>query len=119
MTDTGHISGQDNIVADTLSRVESFSAPLPYDTLATSQNSDGELQTLMGSTIALQLKKLPTPGTTLSMYYDTSAGRSQPYIPVLLRLQVLQSIHDMSHPGTKATAKLVAQRLAWPGMQKD
>jgi hypothetical protein len=27
--------------------------------------------------------------------------------------------HDLSHPGTKATAKLVAQRFMWPGMQKD
>jgi transposase InsO family protein len=28
-------------------------------------------------------------------------------------------IHDLSHLGTKATAKLVAQRFVWPGMQKD
>jgi hypothetical protein len=36
-----------------------------------------------------------------------------------LRLQVFQSVHDLSHQGTKATAKLVAQRFVWPGMQKD
>jgi cleavage and polyadenylation specificity factor subunit 1 len=32
---------------------------------------------------------------------------------------VFQSVHDLSHPGTKATAKLVAQRFMWPGMRKD
>jgi transposase InsO family protein len=32
---------------------------------------------------------------------------------------VFQSIHDLSHLGTKATAKLVAQRFMWPGMQKN
>jgi transposase InsO family protein len=48
-----------------------------------------------------------------------SAGRSRPYVPTPLRLQVFQSIHDLSHPGTKATARLVAQRLVWPGVQKD
>jgi hypothetical protein len=30
-----------------------------------------------------------------------------------------QSVHDLSHPGTRATAKLVAQRFVWPGVQKD
>jgi cleavage and polyadenylation specificity factor subunit 1 len=32
---------------------------------------------------------------------------------------VFQSVHDLSHPCTKATAKLVAQRFVWPGVQKD
>jgi hypothetical protein len=49
----------------------------------------------------------------------SSAGRSRPYVPGPLRLQVFQSVPDLSHPGTKATAKLVAQRFVWPGGQKD
>jgi transposase InsO family protein len=32
---------------------------------------------------------------------------------------VFQSIHNLSHPGTKATAKLVAQRFMFPGIKKD
>jgi hypothetical protein len=32
---------------------------------------------------------------------------------------VVQSVHDLSYPGTKATAKLVAQRFIWAGVQKD
>jgi cleavage and polyadenylation specificity factor subunit 1 len=32
---------------------------------------------------------------------------------------VFQSIHNLSHPGTKSSAKLAAQRFAWPGVQKD
>jgi hypothetical protein len=32
---------------------------------------------------------------------------------------VFQSVHNLWHPGTKATAKLVAQRFVWPGIQKD
>jgi cleavage and polyadenylation specificity factor subunit 1 len=118
-TDIRHISGQDNVVADTLSRVESVTAPPSYGALAASQDSDDELQTLLGSTTALQLEKLPIPGTTVSIYCDTSAGRPRPYVPAPLRLQAFQSVHDLSHPGTKATAKLVAQRFVWPGMWKD
>jgi hypothetical protein len=32
---------------------------------------------------------------------------------------VFHSIHDPSHPGTKATTKLITQRYAWPGMKKN
>jgi hypothetical protein len=43
----------------------------------------------------------------------------EPYVPAPLLLQVFQSLHDLSYPGSKATAKLVAQRFVWPGIQKD
>jgi hypothetical protein len=62
-TDIRHISGQDNFVADALSRVESISASPPYDAVAASQDSDDDLRTLLGSTTALPLEKLPIPGT--------------------------------------------------------
>jgi hypothetical protein len=35
------------------------------------------------------------------------------------RYSLFQSVHNLSHPGTKATVKLVAQRFVWPGIQKD
>jgi cleavage and polyadenylation specificity factor subunit 1 len=47
-TDIRHISGQDNIVADALSRVESVNAPPSYDALAASQDGGDELRTLLG-----------------------------------------------------------------------
>jgi hypothetical protein len=48
-----------------------------------------------------------------------SAGNPRPYVPAPLRLRMFQSVHDLSHPGTKATARLVAQPLVWLGVQKD
>jgi hypothetical protein len=118
-TDIMHISGQDNAVADAFSRVESVTAPSSYDALAASQDGD-ELQTLLVSTTALRLeKKLPIPGTTVSIYCNMSARRSRPYVPGPVGLQVFQSAHELSQPGTKVTAKLVAQRFVWPGEQKD
>jgi hypothetical protein len=118
-TDIKHISGQDNVIADALSLVESVTAPPSYDALAASKDGDDELRTLHGSTNVLRLEKLSVPSTTVSIYCDTSAGRSLPYVPGPLRLEVFQSVHDMSHPGTKAMVKLVAQRFLWPGVQKD
>jgi cleavage and polyadenylation specificity factor subunit 1 len=118
-TDIRHISGQDNVFIDALSHVESVTAPPSYDALAASEDSDDELRTLLGSTTALRLEELPIPGTTVSIYCDTSAGRTRLYVLASLRLQVFRSVHDLSHPGTKATAKLVVQRFVWPGVQKD
>jgi hypothetical protein len=117
--DVRHISGQDNVVADTLSRVESVTAPPSYNELAASQDSDDELQTFLRSTTALRLQKQLIPGTTVSIYCDTSKGNPRPYVPAPLQLKVFQSVHELSHPGTKATARLVAQRFVWPGRQKD
>ena len=41
-----HIAGQDNIVADTLSRVEAIIAPGTHDALAAAQKIDDELRTI-------------------------------------------------------------------------
>jgi hypothetical protein len=117
-TDIRNISGQDNVVADALSRVESVNAPPSYDALAALQDSDDELRTLLGSSTVLLLEKLPIPSTMVSIYCDTSAGTSRPYVPGPLRLQVFQSVRDLPHQGTKATAMLVLQRFVWPGVQK-
>jgi hypothetical protein len=70
------------------SRIETVTAPPSYVVLAASQDSDDELQTLLASLTALRVDKLPIPGTTLSNYGDTPLGRSRPYIPISLRLQV-------------------------------
>ena len=101
-TDIKHISGQD-MVADALSRVESVTAPPSYDSLAGSQDDD-ELQAILGSTTDLRLEKLPIPGTTVSFYCDTSAGKPRPYIPAPLSPQVFRSVHELSNAGTRATA---------------
>jgi hypothetical protein len=86
--------------------------------MASSQESDGELRALLVSDTALRLEKQQIP-STVTIYCDTSAGKPRPYVPGPSRLQVFQSVHDLSHPGTKATARLVAQHFVWPGMQKD
>jgi hypothetical protein len=53
------------------------------------------------------------------LYCDTSTRRPLPYVPGPLRLRVFQSVLDLSPPGPKATAKMVAERFVWPGVQKD
>ena len=117
--DIRHISGQDNIVADALSRVEAIAAPVTHDMLATAQQIDEELNKLLSSNTALQLTKITIPGTSLELYCDTSTGKPLPYVPSSLRRQIFESIHSLSHPGIRATVKLGFQRFMWPAFQKD
>jgi cleavage and polyadenylation specificity factor subunit 1 len=118
-TDVRHISGQDNVVADALSRVESVTAAPSHEALATAQENDDELRTLLMADTSLRLEKRQVPGTTVSVYCDMSGSKPRPYVPGPLRLQVFQSLHQLSHPGTKATAKLISQHYVWPGIQSE
>jgi cleavage and polyadenylation specificity factor subunit 1 len=74
-TDIRHISGQDNVVADALSRVEYVTAPPSHDALTASQVGDNEIRKLLALSTALRLERQQIPGTTVSIYCDKSAGK--------------------------------------------
>ncbi|CAF4935385.1 unnamed protein product [Pieris macdunnoughi] len=118
-TDIQHISGKDNVVADTLSRIEEIVQPVETKDLAISQGKDPELRQLLESGTSLKLVKVTVPGTKLELYCDDSTPNPRPYVPKEFRRQVYDSLHSLSHPGAKASAKLVAQRYVWPGVNKD
>jgi cleavage and polyadenylation specificity factor subunit 1 len=57
-------------------------------------------------------------GNAVELYCDTSCGTPRPYAPSPFCHQVFNFLHSLSHPGIKATAKLVS-RFVWPAIQKD
>lgn len=118
-TDLQHISGKENTVADTLSRVEMLSQPVDLTTLAEAQGSDTELTELLAGSTSLRLQKVPIPGTKSDIYCDNSTTITRPYVPRELRRKVFESLHSLSHPGANATAKMVSKRYIWPSIQKD
>jgi hypothetical protein len=87
--------------------------------MAAAQETDDELQRFLESTNTLRLEQIQISGTSVYIYSNISARRTRPYFPTPLRLQLFQFVHDLLHPVTKATAKLVTQRFVWPGVQKD
>lgn len=118
-TDIRHISGKDNVVADTLSRVDELSTPICLADLATAQETDPELAQHLKDESSLRLSKVVVPGDRISVYCDISTSTPRPFITHQFRKQIFHNLHSLSHPGPNATAKLVAERYVWPGVRKD
>lgn len=112
-TDMQFIKGVDNIVANTLSRVDSMNPAINCEKLAKAQTDDAELaQLLKERTTELQLTIVNIPETTTSLYCDVSQGTQRSFVTTCFRRQVFKSLHDLAHPGTKATTKLTRRCLA-------
>lgn len=125
-TDIRHISGKQNIVADTLSRLVSELFDLEsinFENIARNQQTDDELKFLLtqprrsGSKIILEQKLVSQ--INKKIWCETSTDKIRPYISEPLRKDVFESLHNLSHPGTRATRKIITNRFFWPRINKD
>ncbi|UYV65622.1 hypothetical protein LAZ67_3004893 [Cordylochernes scorpioides] len=122
-TDIRHIAGCENVPADFLSRVEPISHHQPYDpkSLAEAQAVDQELQALLTSEnrSSLQLEKVQIPETNISLYCDVSTAKPRPFVPSPCRRIIFSAYHNLSHPGVRATTRMVTAHYVWPAVKKD
>ncbi|CAH8610157.1 unnamed protein product [Schistosoma curassoni] len=116
-----YIKGNSNEVADALSRTmvnALIQSEIDYHKLAALQNIDVELNRLKSAnTTSLVLKE--TPLEEVSITCDISTGQPRPFIPKPLRRNIFEAMHNISHPGIKATIKLISERFVWPSMNRD
>uniref|UniRef100_A0A5S6QYE8 RNA-directed DNA polymerase n=1 Tax=Trichuris muris TaxID=70415 RepID=A0A5S6QYE8_TRIMR len=121
-TDIRHVKGQQNVVADALSRMEvnSLEMTAPYhinfDNMALAQRDDPELRELSSINSSLKLQPCSLLFCKSPLICDTSTGRQRPFVPLAFRREVFDSLHGLSHPGIRATQKLIAERFVWPKM---
>ena len=122
-TDVRHVPGRDNVAPDTLSRtVAMLLAPQPplddFEALAGAQREDAELLAFCNTDHGLELRDAVL-GNGQTLIVDESTGVTRPLVPAPLRRQVFRLLHDLSHPGVRATLDLVSRRFVWPGMRRD
>ncbi|XP_037877338.1 uncharacterized protein K02A2.6-like [Bombyx mori] len=118
-TDIRFVSGKDNLVADTLSRICELQMPVDLEEMAKLQTTDPELAEHLSGGTSLRLTKMSVPGSQAVLYCDVSTQMPRPFVPREMRQKVFQCLHSLSHPGPNASAKLVAQRFVWPLMRKN
>lgn len=133
-----HISGTDNITADTLSRADEDQEPDDNCTninpssedsldigailqhtieeeIVEAQQNDPELFAILqkANKISIKLEKIG------SMFCERNGDILKPYVPLKLRRRIFSEIHSTSHPGARSTLLQIRSRFIWPSMNKD
>lgn len=109
-TDIRHLLGSMNTVTDALSRLDELRFN-NHEALANAQERDDEFKEL--------LQGHSSPLCDKHLVVDTSTGHQRLYLPQGLRREVFNTLHNLSHPGVRATTALIATRYVRPSMQKD
>ena len=121
-TDLRHIAGKNNLAADALSRAyinNITGTTIDFDAIAAAQETDDEITQLTGADGPPRLQRVPVPSSHQTMLCDVTTGFSRPYVPASFRKSIFHSLHDLSHPGIRATQKLVTDRFVWNGVNRD
>lgn len=119
-----HVKGTENVVADTLSRVHLDAVTRPstpeFTDIAKAQAEDSELRELRAKSDSdWRFQDLPIPSSRATIACEMSTGTPRPFLPTAFRRPLFEALHGLSHPGVKASVKLVTQRYAWPNMRRD
>ncbi|CAH8447320.1 unnamed protein product [Dicrocoelium dendriticum] len=107
--DIRHVSSVDNSVAGALSRVNLTLQALPtFDlaAMASAQAQDEDIQRTLQSTL-LHVHPVPLQTTEGTIRCDTSTDAQS------------DALHSISHPGIRASLKLVTERFVRPRVNKD
>ena len=125
--DVRHIPGHDNSMADCLSRIQALQLDCLPDTpglsmrdLAVAQYGDVQLKALQASdSSALRFRQVETSADQPPLIVETSTGRNRLYLPAVYRRHAFERLHNLSHPGQRASVRLVADRFVWHGMRTE
>ncbi|CAI5672948.1 unnamed protein product [Oreochromis niloticus] len=90
-----------------------------YSAMAADQSGDPDILALKSTQTGLILEDRPMQDGGPLLVCDVSTGRPRPVVPVSWRRQVFDSVHAFSHPGVRASVKLVSSKFVWPGLRKS
>lgn len=121
-TDIRYIEGKNNVVPDFLSRIEEIHRnPIDYEIIAREQEKDDDIKSIIEgkSKLSILLTKLPIPNSEKTLYCHVHNNTARPFIPKPFRRSIFDAMHNISHPGTRATNRIVCEKFIWPSMKRD
>ena len=111
------MSGKENTVTDALSWLNintlDTTTSIDFNRLTKVHQGDEEHQHLRARSTSLKFSEVPLIISEGSIVCDLSTGTSRPYAPVEFRRAVFDALHNLSHPGIRATQHLMTQRFVW------
>lgn len=118
LSDIQYIKGDQNVVADCLSRQNAEICAITVDVcdlpaIAKEQEADPEIEDIKSKFTKYEM----TNNTNL--WCDTSLPYPRPYIPSSLRKIIFDEFHNISHSSKKTTLKVLKDRFVWPNIDKD
>ena len=133
-TNVRHIRGSDNVVADTLSRINLETTEpqtiavmdgvmtniIDYVAMAVQQKTDCSIKRIISDPeSALHVIRYQLPDSNECLLVDVSTGKPRPLVPAVLARTIFDLNHELSHAGVKAMRRLICERFVWSGMSKD
>lgn len=115
-----YLQGEQNSVADALSRIEEIECPttIDYKQLAIDQNNDDELKKLKLQP-NLKFDVITLPGLSLPITCELSTTTPRPYLPKTYRFAAFKAQHDLCHPSVRKTRRQIISKFFWPSMSQE
>ncbi len=87
--------------------------------MAEAQVNDPDL-TKLQSDSSLKLQRIPLALSDGGFIIcDMSTGTPRPFVPECFRRPIFDSLHSLSHPGIRATQRMLTSRFVWPRINSD
>ena len=121
-TDVRHIAGQDNNVADALSRTPvhtvSTQVGIDYTAMAIAQQQDDEMKAYRTAITGLVVEDVKFGPTNTTLLCDVSSSQPRPIVPSSWCRKVFEAVHNLSHP-IRVTRTLITRKFVWHGINKQ
>ncbi|GFS53877.1 transposon Ty3-I Gag-Pol polyprotein [Trichonephila inaurata madagascariensis] len=89
--------------------------------MAREQQKDSQLQDILAGSCptSLVLQPFPVGQPPITLHCDVSTDHIRPFVPEIFRREIFNNLHALSHPGVRASLKMVAERCVWLAMRHD
>ena len=117
-----HVSGESNIVADAMSRIEAveLQQPISLKDIAEALEQDSDSQELRkNSSEKCEVRDVFFPNENVSVLCVKMLGKQRIIVPKKYRRAVFDQLHGIHHPAGRPTIKLISNSYYWPNMQSE